>query len=129
MSRSRIAKLIAETGPLADFRYANQMLRYAGLNLCRNTSGSWAGQTKISKKGRTLLRKILYQIAFSTLVTKRGVYAKFYQKKKEELKIGMKAMVCVMRKFLNLIHGVARSSMPFDLARVQLCESEYAKAA
>jgi len=129
VSDYQMAKLIAETGPLTDFRYANQLLRYAGLNLCRNASGSWAGQTKISKKGRTLLRKILYQIAFSTLVTKRGIYAKFYEKKKEELKIGMKAMVCVMRKFLNVIHGVAKSSIPFDLARVQLCESEYAKAA
>jgi transposase len=129
VSDYQMAKLIAETGPLADFRHGDQLIRYAGLNLCRNSSGSWVGQTKISKKGRGLLRKILYQIAFSTLVTKKGIYSEFYARKKEDLKFGKKAMVCIMRKFLKMVHGVAKSAIAFDPKRVQTCESEYLKAA
>ena len=120
-----MAKLVAETGPLRDFTCPEQLMRYAGLNVCRKASGKYVGQSKISKKGRCLLRKILYQIAFSSLIGKGKIYGEFYQKKKKELKIYKKTMVCIMRKFLKMTLGVYKSPIAFDPKRIQICESKY----
>jgi len=51
ISDSLMARLIAETGPLSDFRNAKKILRYAGLNLRQRQSGKYSGLNKISKRG------------------------------------------------------------------------------
>lgn len=56
-----LARLVGQTGPLEDFRSGRALLRYAGLNLRERQSGTYRGQTRLSKKGRPLLRKILGQ--------------------------------------------------------------------
>ena len=125
VSDYQMAKLIAETGPLRDFQSVDQIMRYAGLNLCRKASGKYVGHTKISKKGRAYLRKSLYQITFSSLIVRDGLYADYYQEAKTRLNVGMKAMVSVMRKFLKMVLGVSRSAIPFDVERVHKCQSRY----
>ena len=125
VSDYQMSKLIAETGPLSDFRSSSQILRYAGLNICRRSSGAYVGLSRISKKGRVNLRKTLYQITFSSLIVRNGIYADYYIDTKERLKVGMKAMVSVMRKFLKMIRGLYHSAIPFDLERIHKCRSEY----
>ena len=46
-----LARLIGQTGPLGDFRSKRQLLRYAGMNLRERESGTYKGQTRLSKKG------------------------------------------------------------------------------
>ncbi len=46
-----LSRIIAETGPLSDFKHRRKLMRYAGLNLCERQSGDYRGKTKISKKG------------------------------------------------------------------------------
>jgi transposase len=59
MTLFNLARLIGQTGPLADFRSKRQLLRYAGMNLRERGSGTYKGQTRRSKKGRPMLRKVL----------------------------------------------------------------------
>lgn len=113
-----LSQLIAETGPLNDFASAKQLLRYAGLNLRERTSGKFQGRIKISKKGRALLRKVLYQIAFGHLIPKGCLYADWYQRKKQDLDCSLKAIVAVMRHFLQCVHSVARSGERFSPERL-----------
>lgn len=47
-----LARLIAEVGPLSDFKNWRQILKMVGLNLCERKSGKYKGKTKISKAGR-----------------------------------------------------------------------------
>jgi transposase len=117
-----LARVIAETGPLGDFRHIRQLWRFAGLNLRERTSGKYVGQLKISKKGRSLLRKVLYQITFSHLIVKGGIYATWHRKKKKDLANGNKAIVAVMRHFLRCVHALVRSRREFSLVRLFIQE-------
>lgn len=109
ISEKNMAKLLAETGPLSDFNSWRQVLRYAGLNLCERQSGNYQGKTKISKKGRSRLRKILYNIVWP-LVPRHNLYGAYYHRKKDTNRMcGTKAMTVVMRNFLRKFFGWYRA--------------------
>ena len=87
--------ILGQTGPLRDFRSGRALLRYAGLNLRERQSGAYRGQTRLSKKGRPLLRKVLGQTIFPVL-RRRFLYGPYYHRKREEGMAGTKAKVAVM---------------------------------
>lgn len=126
ISHVLLARLVAETGPMRDFRHIRQLWRYAGLNLRERSSGTYVGQTRISKKGRSLLRKVLYQIVFSHLIVKGGLYSATYRRKKAEMANGMKAIVAIMRHFLKCVHALVRSGQEFTAERLFLSPGEVA---
>jgi transposase len=113
----RIAQLLAETGPLSDFKSIDQLLRYAGLNIRERQSGYYRGNNKISKKGRSNLRRVLGYIVLP-LVKKKSLYGRVYHTKKNLGMVGNKAMVAMMRKFLRMFYGWYKSGLPFDKNRV-----------
>lgn len=123
-----LARLAGQTGPLEDFGSGRALLRYAGLNLRERQSGSYRGQTRLSKKGRPLLRKILGQTIFPVL-RKAMLYGPYYHRKLQEGMASQKAKVAVMRKFLCMLFSLTRSGNTFDPERFRTCESQYARAA
>jgi len=123
-----LARLAGQTGPLEDFSSGRALLRYAGLNLRERQSGSYRGQTRLSKKGRPLLRKILGQTIFPVL-RKAMLYGPYYHRKLREGMARQKAKVAVMRKFLCMLLSLARSGETFDPKRFNTCESQYARLA
>lgn len=42
-----LARIVGQTGPLADFAIRRQLLRYAGMNLRERESGQYKGQTRL----------------------------------------------------------------------------------
>ena len=123
------ARLLAETGPLSDFRNQRQLMRYAGLNLSERQSGRWKGQTKICRRGRARLRKVLNILALS-LVQRQRLFGNYYHGKKDRDRMpGDKAMTCVMRKLLKMFFGWYRSAQEFDESRVFVCASQYGRSA
>ncbi len=123
-----LARIVAETGPVSDFDTLRKFMRYAGLNLREKQSGTYRGKNKLSKKGRSLLRKVLSLIVLP-LVKKKGLYGPYYHNKKAHGMSGTKAMTAVMRKFLKLFYGWYKSGGHFDRDRVFACESQYQCAA
>ena len=119
-----LTRLLGETGPLDDFPGKKALLRYAGLNLRRRQSGTYKGRTRISKKGRPLLRKILAQTIFP-LLRRVHLYGDTYKRKREKGMVDQKARVAIMRKFLCMLYGVHRSNHEFDLARLHQCQSQF----
>ncbi|MDD5758707.1 MAG: transposase, partial [Desulfobulbaceae bacterium] len=125
ISDKNLARLLGETGPLADFNHWRQLMRYAGLNLRTRQSGNFQGQDKITKKGRPLLRKVLQAITLP-LVKKEALYGEVYHKKKDETKMpGNKAMIVVARHLLRKLYGWYRSGKAFDEQRFFTCKSQY----
>ncbi len=122
-----LARIIAETGPLSDFKHRRKLMRYAGFNLIERKSGDYKGKTKISKKGRRLLRKVLGQVVFP-LTPKNKLYGPYYHKKKETMP-GTKAMTVISRHFLKLLFGVYKSGKGFEKSRIFTCESQLDQAA
>ena len=124
-----LARFFAEVGPPDDFKSWRQILRYGGLNLCERKSGKYIGQTKISRKGRPQLRRILNELILP-LVRRGCLYGDYYQRKTLIEKMpGTKAMTAVSRKFVKMIWGWFRSQDGFDVARVFTCSAAYTKAA
>lgn len=111
----QMARIIGETGPLSDFSSQRQLIRFAGLNLCRRQSGKYVGKTKISKCGRTTLRYVLYQSVWSCLKRPKSEIGTYYNNKKNEgCKNGI-AMVAAMRKSLKIIFGAFSSREGYDI--------------
>ncbi|MFC2172872.1 transposase [Acidobacteriota bacterium] len=127
ISTFHLARVVAETGPWSDFGTVRQFQRFAGQNLRERKSGKYKGKTKISKKGRTLFRKVANLIVLP-LVKKHALFGAYYHNKTETMK-GAKAMMAVARKVLKMIFGWYRSDQAFDRKRVFACESQYRKAA
>ncbi len=129
ISDKNLARLLAETGPLSDFEHWRKLMRYAGFNLVTRQSGIYKGPNKISKKGRSLLRKVLHAIALP-LVRKRELYGPYYHKKKDQTKMpGNKVMTVVARHLLRKIYGWYRSGKQFDEQRFFTCKSRYIQLA
>lgn len=122
-----LARIVAETGPLSDFRSIQQLYRFAGLNLCERKSGKYQGKTKISRKGRVALRRVLGR-AVLPLVRKGRLYGEWYHTPDGETKKG-KGMSALMRKFLKMILGWYKSGREFDLKRVFTSSGDYAAQA
>ena len=122
-----LARLVGQTGPLGDFATKRQLLRYAGMNLRERESGTYKGQTRLSKKGRPMLRKVLGQAVFPVLRGDRLLGTRYAERR--ERMVEQKARVAAMRKLLTMVWGAHRSDAPFDPARVHVCQSQYALAA
>ena len=107
-------KLLAEIGDIRDFVSAPQLSAYAGLAPKQFRSGnSVHKQTRISKQGRTELRRCLYMPA--VVASKHNPIV--IDLKRRMLASGhamMEVIVAAMKKLLDLVYGVLKSGKPFD---------------
>lgn len=126
LDAAMMGRLLGESGPLSDFDHWREVLHYCGLNLYERESGTYKGETKISKKGRSRFRKVLGQATFA-LVQGDGPFADYFERKRAEGMNYWKAIVATMRKLCKVLYGLARSGTSYDPARVSTCESQYAE--
>jgi transposase len=129
ISEKNLARLLAETGPISDFRNWRQLMRYGGLNIRMRQSGKYTGKNRISKKGSPVLRKVLNHIVLP-LVRQGCLYGEYYHKKRDVDKMpGTKAMTIVSRHFLRKFYGWYKSAAAFNEKRFFASEAECLKAA
>ena len=84
-----IAGFIAEVGDISRFKSPKQIQKYAGLELVENSSGKHKGKTRISKRGRSKLRKIFYQVMIPLFARNkefREIYDYYLNRVKNPLK-------------------------------------------
>jgi transposase len=67
-----VSGIIGEIGDFKKFRTRSEIMKLAGLDLYEISSGKMKGQRRISKRGRSLIRKILYYVAIQT-IRKNGI--------------------------------------------------------
>jgi transposase len=101
------AGLIGEVGDFTKFSTISEVMKLAGLDLYEVSSGKHRGKRRISKRGRPLLRKLLYFAALSA-VRKGGVMHEWYQRAMNRGMIKTKALVAVARKLLAIIFALVR---------------------
>lgn len=117
LPKARLAMIHGETGPLDDFASVRQLRKYAGMNVRLRESGTMSGRRAMSKKGRCLMRKIVYQTCLP-LVRKGELYAEEYHRRKAAGAPGKKALSAIASKYLKMLFGLHRSGSAFDAARV-----------
>ncbi|MFH1077031.1 MAG: IS110 family transposase, partial [Pseudomonadota bacterium] len=101
------AGLIGEVGDFRKFDTVGEITKLAGLDLFEVSSGKQKGQRHISKRGRPLMRKLLYFAAIN-VVRKGGIFHDWYQRALDRGMIKMKALVAVSRKLLRIIFALVR---------------------
>ena len=114
------ATFVGEVGDINRFNSYEQIRRYAGLNLVENSSGKHKGKTTISKRGRSLLRSMLYRMAF-TMVNKNKELKELYKylttRKENQLK-KKQAIVAVIGKILQIIYAIVTKNEEYKATRV-----------
>jgi transposase len=104
------ASFLGEVGGPLRFQNARQIANYAGYNLVEDSSGKSKSGTCISKRGRSQLRSVLYQMAF-TMVGKndemKALYCHLTTRKANPLK-KKQALVVISKKIITVIYSLLK---------------------
>ena len=103
------AGLIGEVGDFQKFGTISEITKLAGLDLFEISSGKHRGRRRISKRGRPLLRKLLYFAALN-MVKAHGILHEPYQGMLSRGMPKVKALVAIARKLLRIVFALARDN-------------------
>jgi hypothetical protein len=109
-----VARVLGEAGDLKAYRNARALVKMAGLNRYSFKSGKKKGQPRITKRGRPMLRHVLYMAALG--MTREGrPLGSFYERLREDNGVHkVKALVAASRKLLRALFAVVRDDVEFD---------------
>ena len=102
-----VAGLIGEVGDFRQYRTVAEITKLAGLDLFEVSSGKHQGRRRISKRGRPLMRKLLYFAAINA-VKSTGIMHQPYTQMVERGMPKIKALVAISRKLLRVMYALAR---------------------
>lgn len=115
-----VAGFLAETGDLRRFDSPKQIQKLAGLAITQNSSGKYQGQSGISRRGRSRLRKLLFQAAIS-LAGKNGEFQQLHQyyttREKNPLK-KKQSIVAMSCKLIRVFYAVTTKGTEYDPAKM-----------
>ncbi|NQT10370.1 MAG: IS110 family transposase [Desulfobacteraceae bacterium] len=103
------AGLIGEVGDFNKFNTISEITKLAGLDLFEISSGKHKGQRRISKRGRPMMRKLLFFAAIN-MVKSNGIMHEKYKQMLDRGMLKMKALIAIARKILGLIFAIVRNS-------------------
>ena len=109
-----LATIIAETNGFELFQNAKQLVSYAGFDVVENQSGNRIGRTKISKKGNSRIRRILFMPAFTAVSCKERPFLNLYNRTFERHGIKMKSYVAVQKKLLIIIYSLWKNNQEYN---------------
>ena len=107
-----VAGLIGEVADFNKFDTISEVMKLAGLDLYEISSGNHRGQRRISKRGRPLMRKLLFFAAINA-VKSNGIMHETYQRMLGRGMLKVKALVAISRKLLGLIFAIVRDNTKY----------------
>ena len=111
-----VATILGETGDLRQYRSAEALIKLAGLNLYSLSSGTFHGRTRITRRGRPLLRRIIFLAALR--MGKQGrPLAEFHDRLLERLAKPQIAVAC-SRKLLRMMFAIVRDGTTYQPNRL-----------
>jgi transposase len=109
-----VATLVAETNGFEGFENIRQLISFAGYDVIENQSGQRAGKTKISKKGNSRIRRILFMPAFNAVRFGEPSCQALFKRVFERTQIKMKEYVAVQKKLLTLCFTIWKSDVEYN---------------
>lgn len=111
--------LVAEIGDVRRFSCPDKLARFAGIAPVLFSSAG-KGKEQKSKQGNCILHGIFYNLAVQQVQVSKGtriprnpVFYAYYQRKLEEGKTKGQALVCIMRRLVNIIYGMMKNKTPY----------------
>lgn len=119
-----LATVLAETNGFELFESVKQLVSYAGFDVIENQSGNRVGRTKISKKGNSRIRRILFMPAFTVVSCKQKPFLDLYNRTFEKHGIKMKSYVAVQKKLLIIIYSLYKNNQEYNPEKYNIQEKE-----
>lgn len=120
------AKIVAEIGDVKRFANANKLARFAGVAPVLFSSGG-KGKEQKSRQGNRRLHGVLYFLAIQMVQTaprsgkpRNPVFYEYYKRKISEGKTKPQALVCVMRRLVNIIYGMMKHKTEYRMPEMTI---------
>jgi len=107
------AAILAETGGLKQYSCAAAVLKLAGFNLYQISSGVYRGNRRISKRGRSLLRQMLYFAALHHTRPGTPLYP-YYAELLRRGKPKMVAVIALSCRLVRLLYALVRDGRRYS---------------
>ena len=104
--------LLSEVVNFKAYKVQKEIEKFAGVNIYEISSGKHKGKRKLSKRGRTLLRKTLFLAALN-MVRKGGIYYEDYHRYLNRGVKKIEALVIVMKRLLRMVFALVRKNEMF----------------
>jgi len=123
------AELVAEIGDIHRFATPDKLARFAGIAPIFAGSGG-KGRNYKSKQGNRVLHDIIKSLAIRQIAVTRGkreprnpFFYAYYEQKLAAGKTKQQAIVCIMRKLVNVIHYLMRTKAAYVIPTVPETEA------
>jgi transposase len=112
------AAILAETGDPTRFAHARSMVKHAGLNPVENTSATFHGHTRTSKRGRPGLRLAAWRGAWGAIRHNPVLAARYLHltTREDNRLTGGQAQVACAAALLRQLHAVLTTGQPWQAA-------------
>ena len=109
------AVILAETGDLSRFASARSVVKHAGLNPAENTSATFRGQTRLSRRGRPGLRVAAWRAVWGALPHNSVLHAKFTHltRRDTDRLVAAQARAACAATLLRWLHAIVTRRQPF----------------
>jgi len=106
--------IVSETNGFKLFKNIRQLVSYAGLDVSHNESGNHIGKSKISKRGNSRIRRVLFMPALSATVHNPSIKNLHERICERNPNIKRKGVVASMRKLLIFAYVVWKKDEAFQ---------------
>ena len=107
------AGILGEVGDFTAYPTQASLQKMAGLSLYEVSSGIHQGTRRITKRGRSKLRKYLFS-ACTNMIRKGGIFYESYQARIDRGKHKFNTYVALMRKLLNILYALVRDGVSYN---------------
>jgi transposase len=113
------AYLVAEIGDVKRFANASKLARFAGIAPVMFSSAG-KGSFQKSKQGNRTLHGLFYNLAVQQVQVSKGnklernpIFNAYFKLKQAEGKTKGQALVCIMRRLVNIIYGMMKNKTEY----------------
>lgn len=109
--------ILAEAGDLRRFGHHRQFLKFCGLDLATQQSGTFRGQTKLSKYGNARLRRTFWlagQVAIKQRENGfRDKFERYIARDRDNKDLRRKALTAIAAKMARVVHAVIKTGADY----------------
>lgn len=122
--------LIAHIGDIGRFRNRNKLASYAGVApICFSSAGK-GKDVQNKNQGNRELYAVLYMLAMQQIqINTKGqarnpIMRAYFESKISEGKTKIQALLCIMRRLINIIYSMMKNKTAYELPEIDTAEKE-----
>ncbi|MFW5804619.1 MAG: IS110 family transposase [bacterium] len=111
-----VAGFLAESGDPDNYQHPKQIIKLAGLNLQEHSSGKHKGQTRITKRGRSRLRALLYRVTLPLVRhnDEFNLLHKYYTTRSQNPLTKKQSLIAISCKLIRVLFALGTKQVEYD---------------